>query len=150
MNKRNVAEVVTALFAAAGRRVSELDYEVWGNAISDVRDELVDPTVDQLIREVDLREHFPTPALFRQTSRQIATRIDDQWSLPEPSSRITPPDEAKRNIAKLRQILKDKPITKRVPDEFPLPEVNLGWGDQCPEEHHGHCGQGPIRKREGE
>lgn len=106
MNKRTVAEVVARLFTAAGRRAGEADYEVWGNALADVRDELAAETVATLIREVDLREHFPTPALFRQTSRQLANRRDDKWSLPEPSSPVTPPEVGKANIAQLRQAMR--------------------------------------------
>lgn len=115
MNDDTLRQVMGVLFTAANRNVGPTEVAVWREALSDVRDDLALEAAQTMVREVDLWDHPPTPARFRQVTRQLATRRDDQWALTEGRSRVTPTDEARERLAEFRRILHEKPIVKQVP-----------------------------------
>lgn len=144
MNDQTLATVLGLLYTAAGRNLGDAERVVWREALHDVRDDLALEAARTIVREVDLWQHPPTPASFRQVTRQVAVRTDDRWALSEGGGGRTSPDKAREHLAELRSVLHEKPILKQVPDVYPLPHVTYGERDFCPEEDHSKCGSGPI------
>jgi len=115
MNDQTLSTVLGLLYTAANRRLGDAERIVWREALVDVRDDVALEAARTIVRETDLWDHPPTPALFRSVTRSIATRMDDSRALTEGRSRVTPPEEAKEHLARLREALADRTIVKRAP-----------------------------------
>jgi hypothetical protein len=104
-----VVAVVTRVYAAAGRRAGEVDFEVWGEAMATLDDELVVEASRCLVREVDLAAYPPSPAQLIQLYRRLARQ---RPGLPPAEEPATSPDAAQEWIGRLRRLLNEHPIKR--------------------------------------
>ena len=103
MTPETVVAVVARIYAAAGRRAGEVDYEVWGEALADLDDELGLAVTRQLIRETDLASNPPSPHQVIDLYRRAARA---RPALPGPPEVHVPPDVALENIRRLKELIR--------------------------------------------
>ncbi len=108
-----VKKVLARLYVAAGRQAGQAEELVWGEALADLPDTHALVAARQMVENVDLWKHPPTVAAFREVVYAVARRYEAP-ALTEGSSRVTPPDEAKANLKRLREVLRTG--VKRVED----------------------------------
>lgn len=115
MNESILKGVLARLYTAAGRNVGQAEELVWREAVGEIPDDVALEAAREMVRESTGWHNPPTPAEFRQVARELVSRRDDQRALPEGSGRVTPTDEAREHLVRLRKLLAEKPIVKRVP-----------------------------------
>lgn len=103
MTPEGVVAVVTRLYAASGRRVGEVEHEVWGEALGDLDDELAVAAARTLVREVDLSSSPPSPHQLIQLYRRLAAR---RPALPPAPEVYVSPEDALANIARLKELIR--------------------------------------------
>lgn len=107
MSPGAIERLVTKLYAAAGaREATDVDFEVYHEALEDVSDDRGMQACRELIKGVDLVTHKPSPALVIETARHIANREYlnrcETHGLPEATGEPVAPREAQEWIATLR------------------------------------------------
>lgn len=93
---------VSALFVAAGRNATDVEFELYHAVLDDVTDAELGEAVATIVRGVDLGQRFPSPALIRETVTAVRRhRRQTQPALPEDTGPILSPEE---NVKALRAI----------------------------------------------
>lgn len=108
MNKTQVAQVVTRIYTAAGRRAAETDFATWAEMLDDLTasDEEARQAVVAFVRGLSPSE-LVNIAAFRATLNGILKRRNDAMAEKRGLAAMpaTTPDEAKANVARLREML---------------------------------------------
>lgn len=83
MTATTVVEVVTRLYAAAGARIAtDVDFEVYADALDDIDDALAKAAAVELVRDLDLAATRPSPGMLRRRALDLRIRQASSRALP--------------------------------------------------------------------
>lgn len=107
MTPNAIVRLVTKLYAAAGaREATDVDFEVYAEALEDIADGRGEAAGRELIRNVDLVKNRPSPGAVRAVAEQIAEREGrnqrTDLALTESTERQLSSPEALAWLAKIR------------------------------------------------
>ena len=112
MTHNAIVRLVTKLYAASGaREATDVDFEVYAEALDDMSDERGEAAGRALIRDVDLVMHRPSPGAVRQMAKEIA---DYEWNnrrpapLPELGEPIERPLSSAEGLAWVARVREQK------------------------------------------
>ncbi len=123
MTHSAIVRLVIKLYAAAGaREATDVDFEVYAEALDDMTDERGEAAGLALIRNIDLAKNRPSPGAVRAAAQEIAQReslrrMNDQRAL---SWTTEPPLSSAEGIAWVEQIRQQK--LRRGGDPRPIGE----------------------------
>lgn len=112
-----IVQVVGRLFAGAGRRHDEVTLQAWHEALEPERDDDAVPSAIEYLRSLGPNEAPNVSAYLAVLRSRARRRSLNRRGLPEDTSPITDADQAKANIARLRNTLAQHPI-KHLDDEL--------------------------------
>lgn len=97
-SRQAITAAVTVLYSTAGRHAGELEFRLYHEVLADLDDELLAEAVALTVRNVDLGQRPPSPALIREGARSIRRRetLPVREALPEAPETI----EARRVTAR--------------------------------------------------
>lgn len=103
MTPGTVVDVCARLYIAAGRTATPVEYAVWEEALEDLTDDLALEVARVMIRNVDLTDAAPSPAVYRSALLERRRRArQEQPALSEPAFTA---EERAANQARLRRVL---------------------------------------------
>lgn len=147
MTRTESLAILRGMVAAwPSRELSDDTVEVWVGKLEHIP---YDDGLDVLSLLTDETAFFPSVADFRARWLELRKnrRLDEGFkALPSPE---VPPEQAKANIERLREILSEigsRPVVD--PKYVGLPRRRRRGGpppEPCPEYDHAHCGDGPLR-----
>lgn len=103
MKAAEIAGVVTRVYAAAGRRAADVEFEVWGEALADLlaTPEQVHEATVVYVRETDFQGAAPTPSGYRKALLTILQR--DRMRAPAIDADLEPTPLGKKWIGRIRE-----------------------------------------------
>jgi hypothetical protein len=107
LTRNVIAQIVSRLYTAAGRRVTEIELGLWYEALEDLSDEGAIELSKEWVRNVDLSQGVPSVARFRsdlmqRKNRLAVERAANTPALDEPE---LSPEEQQANIDRIRETL---------------------------------------------
>lgn len=109
MNRAQVAQVVTRIYTAAGRRAAETDFATWAEMLDDIAcdDREALEAVTTFVRNTAPGE-LVNIARFRDVLNNVVRRRNERLATERGlrESSATSPDEAKANLARLRAMMR--------------------------------------------
>jgi hypothetical protein len=107
-----LGQVVTRLFVAAGRRATDVEFEVWREALNDIADDGAIDEARSFVKNLDLSRGAPSPATFRSSLMQRQARLRmTRVSGALPSGPRT--DQERANVARI--IAETRDLLRRPP-----------------------------------
>lgn len=103
MRDETLVDVVTRLMVASGREAAEIDYTIWREALADLDDALAVQASKELVAEIDLVLHRPSPAMVRGQVRAIRARQTATLpGIPAETSRVASEETNLAWVAEIR------------------------------------------------